>query len=91
MQKGQEWVVRVTGRVQGVGFRAFACRLAKQHGIAGTVRNCLDGSVEIIAQGSSFNEFISDLHNPMLPIIIDNIDLEEREARTPFQGFSVLP
>ncbi|MBK6314677.1 MAG: acylphosphatase [Blastocatellia bacterium] len=41
----------VTGRVQGVGFRYFACQAAARHGIAGTVRNLSDGSVEAIAEG----------------------------------------
>jgi acylphosphatase len=41
----------VTGRVQGVGFRFFACQAAARHGVAGTVRNMSDGSVEAIAEG----------------------------------------
>lgn len=42
---------RVTGRVQGVGFRWWTRRTARDLGIRGTVRNCRDGSVEIHAQG----------------------------------------
>ena len=41
----------VTGRVQGVGFRYFACQAAARQGVAGTVRNMSDGSVEAIAEG----------------------------------------
>lgn len=45
--------VRVDGRVQGVGFRAFVRARAKQlGGIRGWVRNCPDGSVEVAASGA---------------------------------------
>ena len=42
----------VYGRVQGVGFRYFTWKEAERIGIKGTVRNCVDGSVEIIAEGN---------------------------------------
>jgi acylphosphatase len=41
----------VTGRVQGVGFRASCAREAKRLGVAGTVRNRAEGSVEVVAEG----------------------------------------
>ena len=42
----------VRGRVQGVGFRWFVEREAHILGIAGWVRNNVDGSVEVLAMGS---------------------------------------
>ncbi|MBL1257996.1 acylphosphatase [Methylocystis sp. Sn-Cys] len=41
----------VTGRVQGVGFRAFLIRQANALGLVGWARNCRDGSVEALAAG----------------------------------------
>lgn len=45
--------VVVTGKVQGVGFRAAAARHAHLHAINGWVRNAPDGSVELLLQGST--------------------------------------
>jgi acylphosphatase len=42
---------RITGRVQGVGYRYFAIRAATACGVTGTVRNLQDGSVEVVAEG----------------------------------------
>lgn len=44
---------KVTGRVQGVGFRSWTGRTARALGLAGWVRNLPDGSVELEAQGSA--------------------------------------
>ncbi len=44
--------VRVSGRVQGVGFRAFTQRHAEARGVAGWVRNRRNGDVEAVFVGS---------------------------------------
>ncbi len=43
--------IYVSGRVQGVFFRAFVEKEANSLGLNGIVRNLLDGRVEIIAEG----------------------------------------
>ena len=43
--------IRVTGRVQGVGFRFSCMREARALEVAGWVCNSVDGSVEIMAEG----------------------------------------
>lgn len=42
---------RVTGRVQGVGFRWWTRRAALRLGLRGSVRNRVDGSVEVEVAG----------------------------------------
>lgn len=44
--------VLVSGRVQGVGYRAFAARVASQCGLLGGVRNLDDGRVELDVEGA---------------------------------------
>jgi acylphosphatase len=44
--------VRASGRVQGVFFRDSTRQEAERRGVAGWVRNCADGSVEAVFEGS---------------------------------------
>ncbi len=43
--------MRVTGLVQGVWYRQSTANEAARLGLAGTVRNLVDGSVEVVAEG----------------------------------------
>ena len=44
--------LRITGRVQGVAFRASTVTAAHALGLAGWVANRADGSVEAVAEGT---------------------------------------
>lgn len=76
--------VRVTGKVQGVGFRMAAVRRAHSLGVAGWVRNLEDGSVEAILQGAhdSVDQMLSWLHVGPPAARVDGLECEEmREDR----------
>jgi acylphosphatase len=57
--------VRVTGRVQGVFFRAWTCEQAQELHVTGWVRNCDDGSVEAQIEGDegSVEQLIGQMHH----------------------------
>ncbi len=53
------------GRVQGVGFRFTAHRMAQRHQLTGFVRNLPDGTVEMLAQGPArdIDDCIEDIND----------------------------
>ena len=81
----------VTGHVQGVGFRPFVYRLARQHGLHGSVRNQL-GQVEIRACGAphALRNFEADLIHRAPPLSKPRI--EQSGDIDPFAGhdFEIL-
>jgi len=46
-----QYEIKITGRVQGVGFRYFVQKRANEFDIKGWVKNMPDGSVMVMAQG----------------------------------------
>src|SRR6185312_12241701 len=62
LKSARRWLV--TGRVQGVGFRAFVERSGQNIGVTGWVRNLDDGRVEAYAVGTpaQLDELAARLH-----------------------------
>jgi acylphosphatase len=82
----------VIGRVQGVGFRYFAIRAARQAGVAGTVRNLPDGTVEAIAEGTqtAVAEFRAALERGPSYGHVTRVDETEMQATGRYAGFDVV-
>ncbi len=70
-------LVRVAGKVQGVGFRAFAKAEAQQLGLAGWVVNREDGSVEAALQGpgEALGDMISRLRRGPPSAQVESLDV----------------
>lgn len=71
------------GRVQGVGFRYTTSQLAKSFQLSGSVRNCSDGSVELIVGGAPavVDQFLAKLQETMRSNI-ESVESYETDQNT---------
>ena len=83
--------VIVHGRVQGVYFRASTRDRARHLGLAGWVRNCADGSVELIAEGETakLEQLVTWCHSGPRGAVVSGITVEWQETMGEFVGFVV--
>jgi acylphosphatase len=82
--------VRITGSVQGVGFRAFVSRLARDYHLRGEVWNDEDGSVGAVLQSENAGDIDRVLQ--LLekgPGRVDNVESNTLAAEPVYDGFSV--
>ncbi len=82
----------VTGRVQGVWFRASARDEAVRIGLKGRVRNLADGSVEIIAVGEQhlLDELIAWAHKGPPQASVIDVSVETLPTEPPFSSFELI-
>lgn len=83
---------RVTGVVQGVGFRYWTARKADELGITGSVRNDDDGSVAVVAEGPQpvIIEFRRWLSSRQAPGRVAQVDEKISKAEGEFNSFDVV-
>lgn len=81
----------VSGRVQGVGFRWSAATEAGRRGLAGWVRNCLDGTVEVFAQGdaAAVGGFVDWLHDGPRGARVAAVDVTELSPDPALRDFTI--
>ncbi|MBC8751882.1 MULTISPECIES: acylphosphatase [Paraburkholderia] len=87
-------LVRVHGRVQGIGYREACVRRARALGVTGWVRNRMDGSVEAILQGSPerLATMCAWLSEGMSVALVDELEVTEMQPpRARFDNFERLP
>jgi len=85
--------VVVKGIVQGVGFRFFVFNHGTRLNLKGWVRNCINGDVEILAEGP--RETLKELlgltsQGPSMAQVV-NVDVKWKEAELDLPPFTVLP
>ncbi|NIA22063.1 MAG: acylphosphatase [Anaerolineaceae bacterium] len=78
------------GTVQGVGFRWTARRLASGFEVTGTVRNCADGTVELVVEGAAaeVRAFCAAVRERMADYIHDT-RVSESPATGEFASFEI--
>ncbi|MCX6057102.1 MAG: acylphosphatase [Chloroflexi bacterium] len=83
--------MRVTGRVQGVGFRAHVEYHASQNGVTGWVRNVGYDSVETVAEGTraQIDKFIAAVKQGPRASRVDDARVEYETVTGEFQEFGV--
>ena len=86
-----QYEIKISGKVQGVGFRYFAHHKAIEIGIKGWVKNSRDGNVLIIAQGdeTDLNTFIDFLQIGSARARIDNLSKYKMQTLTIFKNFVI--
>ncbi|MEW6592772.1 MAG: acylphosphatase, partial [Candidatus Hadarchaeota archaeon] len=85
--------VRVTGLVQGVGFRPFCHRLAARLGLKGFVRNMGDAGVQIVVEGGkgTIEKFTSLLKSEQPPMAgVEGVLVKWLPPRGDFERFNVV-
>lgn len=81
----------VSGRVQGVFYRAFTQANARSLGINGEVKNLSDGTVEIVAEGEegALNQFKSILWRGSKFSKVNNVICEYSDKSVDYNDFKI--
>ncbi len=81
-----------SGKVQGVGFRYTTKTVATGFEVTGTVKNLLDGRVELIAEGDKLEleEFLQAIRDSEVGRFVKNEQVLWNEAKNDFRGFEIV-
>jgi acylphosphatase len=85
--------LRITGRVQGVGYRDWVLRTARSLGLRGSVRNRTDGSVEALIAGEemAISAMIEACRRGPVSAHVNGVDVQSAEVADVPEGFRQLP
>lgn len=84
-------LVVISGRVQGVWFRASTKQKAEQLGLTGWVRNTSEGNVEAVFEGDEnlIQEMLEWCHHGPPLANVENVEVKNQEPTNAFDGFSI--
>ena len=79
-----------SGRVQGVGFRYTTRSIARGYDVTGFVRNLVNGSVEVVAEGpvDQLDGFLAELEDRMSGTI-QQVHCDKQSASQEFANFGI--
>lgn len=82
---------KIHGRVQRVYFRDFTRTRARGLGVAGYVRNLMDGAVEVVAEGQKedLEKLVSALRTGPPSAQVEKVDVEWGPAQGDLAGFEI--
>lgn len=83
--------VWVSGRVQGVGFRAFVMQAGALYGLTGWVRNLADDQVEAVAEGrrEGIERFVEAVKRGPRPARVEDSRVDWESPQGDMDGFRV--
>lgn len=86
------WSIKVSGKVQGVWFRASTQQKARELDLDGWVRNEPDGSVLILVQGpeNQLKTFEEWCHEGPVHARVDEVMSEELQDEKNWSGFEIV-
>jgi acylphosphatase len=89
--KHKRYHVYISGRVQGVCFRANALKTARSLGLTGWVGNLLDGRVETVFEGEHNNAeaMLAWCQTGTPPARVHHVEAEEENAEGSFTSFDI--
>jgi acylphosphatase len=81
---------KISGRVQGVGFRYSCYHEARRLGLSGWVRNEFNGDVEVWAEGRAekLDRLLQWLHRGPPGARVDSVDCTRRQSAG-YRGFEI--
>lgn len=91
MSEERTELIRVTGRVQGIGFRAWTRREAQALGLSGWVRNEADGAVTVLVSGpaDTVARMIGLIERGPAGARVDSVEVRTADAGDAPAGFEV--
>ncbi len=87
----EQRVIRIHGKVQGVGYRFFATRVARRLGLKGSIQNNRDGSVDAVVEGEKnvIDEWVEELREGPRYAEVTKIDQETKDFTGRLGDFDV--
>jgi acylphosphatase len=88
----EQWQLLISGRVQGVSYRAWTAQQARVAGLRGFVRNLEDGRVEAVVEGQPdmLRALVDACYDGPPAACVEHIEVDEDSRQGPFNRFDIV-